>query len=153
MVYFSASWRDVSASTFTANVVGALTFALSDTVLAVNKFHFGDKLPYAKLVVMATYYGAQILIGSVAVEGAVREAEALAEQAAAAEGGAIRGPDTGGFCCTTRRRGTALVAAGPEKKTKKADGDAVAPAAPAKDAGKQGQQRQEKKSANLRNRK
>ncbi|WP_062270178.1 lysoplasmalogenase [Endozoicomonas arenosclerae] len=47
--------------------LGALTFALSDTLLAINKFVVA--LPAAGLLVMLTYYCAQILI----IEGALKE--------------------------------------------------------------------------------
>ncbi|MGI9282380.1 MAG: lysoplasmalogenase [Endozoicomonas sp.] len=47
--------------------LGALTFALSDTLLAFNKFVVA--LPAAGLLIMLTYYCAQILI----IEGALKE--------------------------------------------------------------------------------
>ena len=48
-------------------LIGALLFVVSDTVLAVNKFIYAKQMPYAKWIIMATYYGAQQLIAEAAL--------------------------------------------------------------------------------------
>lgn len=58
-------------------VAGALLFAASDTVLAINKFV--KPIPQAKGVVMATYFGAQALIAA-SVRGAGGRAKAKKSQ-------------------------------------------------------------------------
>lgn len=40
--------------------IGAASFVLSDSILAINKFH--TKIPYAKFLIMITYFFAQICI-------------------------------------------------------------------------------------------
>jgi uncharacterized membrane protein YhhN len=44
----------------TLRLIGALLFPISDFVLAFNKFIF--PLPFAKLIVMITYYASQFFI-------------------------------------------------------------------------------------------
>ena len=42
--------------------VGALIFAISDSIIALNKFYLSNPLPHG--YVMMTYYGAQLLMTS-----------------------------------------------------------------------------------------
>ncbi len=41
-------------------IIGALSFITSDSILAINKFIMN--VPYSHILIMATYYGAQLLI-------------------------------------------------------------------------------------------
>lgn len=88
MTYFATVRSGVPATNYWLTLGGALSFVVSDSVLAVNKFAFDNTLPYAKVVVMATYYGAQALTG-LAVKSLVDAdvAAAAAEKADAAAGG------------------------------------------------------------------
>ena len=47
-------WRKIYAS------IGATLFVVSDTILAVNKFCY--PVPYESIIIMTTYYGAQMFI-------------------------------------------------------------------------------------------
>jgi uncharacterized membrane protein YhhN len=79
-----ASWRYAAA--------GALVFVVSDSILAVDKFR--SPFPAAKLAVMATYYGAQLLIAASALtpaQGASAEPAARAAPAPAAAASGNKG--------------------------------------------------------------
>uniref|UniRef100_A0A8B9QPM4 lysoplasmalogenase n=1 Tax=Anas platyrhynchos TaxID=8839 RepID=A0A8B9QPM4_ANAPL len=54
------TWTKLSAC------IGAMLFMVSDLTIAVNKFCF--PVPYSRVIIMATYYAAQMLIALSAVE-------------------------------------------------------------------------------------
>lgn len=53
-------WLETPGPGTAAAAVGALLFVLSDTLLALDRFR--TRLPLARGLVLATYYGAQVLI-------------------------------------------------------------------------------------------
>ena len=76
----TAAAAKTSSRGLTLAAVGAVSFLASDTIIAVNKFQFSGSLPFAKEVIMLTYFAAQFLI---AQGTAIADAE-VAEAAAAA---------------------------------------------------------------------
>lgn len=54
------TWTKLSAC------IGSVLFMVSDLTIAVNKFCF--PVPYSRVIIMATYYAAQMLIALSAVE-------------------------------------------------------------------------------------
>jgi uncharacterized membrane protein YhhN len=57
---FAAAPGPAAAAAATAGAIGAVTFMISDSVLAVNRF--ARPFAGAHAVVMVTYYAAQMLI-------------------------------------------------------------------------------------------
>ncbi|XP_076807314.1 lysoplasmalogenase TMEM86A-like [Clavelina lepadiformis] len=49
--------------------IGAFFFLVSDTLLAANKFVYNGKMPYENLLIMSTYYVAQLGITLTVVDG------------------------------------------------------------------------------------
>jgi uncharacterized membrane protein YhhN len=62
----------VSMSSFYLVLAGALTFVVSDTCIALDKFYFPSGFPYAQALIMFTYCTAQYLI----VKGCVQNINA-----------------------------------------------------------------------------
>ena len=67
MGYTAWNRRRAAGGSGRAALLGALLFVVSDTVLAVNKFMYAKQLPYAKPIIMATYYAAQLYIAQSAL--------------------------------------------------------------------------------------
>ncbi|MCB9188696.1 MAG: lysoplasmalogenase [Flavobacteriales bacterium] len=55
-------FKKVVLSSFQYSFIGALTFVVSDTCIALDKFHFPGGFPYAQAVIMITYCTAQYLL-------------------------------------------------------------------------------------------
>jgi uncharacterized membrane protein YhhN len=85
MVYVSYSWADVPRGVYWATLIGAIIFVASDSVLAIDKFKFLGTMPYAKIIVMVTYYTAQNFIGAVAPFAAASAIEQEIEEQAAVD--------------------------------------------------------------------
>jgi uncharacterized membrane protein YhhN len=68
---FSAVWRANKPSEnsfpFRLFAIGAALFAFSDTIIAVNKFIFDNKFPFAAPIIMTTYYLGQFWISRAAI--------------------------------------------------------------------------------------
>eukprot|EP01138_Halocafeteria_seosinensis_P015245 gb/GECG01015560.1/.p1 GENE.gb/GECG01015560.1/~~gb/GECG01015560.1/.p1 ORF type:complete len:223 (+),score=9.14 gb/GECG01015560.1/:1-669(+) len=62
--------RTASSATYFFSLAGATVFTISDTILSFDKFAMPGKIPNAHLIVMVTYYIAQILI-TLSVSGPV----------------------------------------------------------------------------------
>lgn len=60
-------YKKVDPSSFYYILIGALTFVVSDTFIALDKFYFPGGFPYAQAVIMVTYCTAQYLL----VKGAI----------------------------------------------------------------------------------
>jgi uncharacterized membrane protein YhhN len=55
-------YQKVDYTSFIYVLVGALTFVVSDTCIALDKFYFPGGFPYAQAVIMVTYCSAQYLM-------------------------------------------------------------------------------------------
>jgi uncharacterized membrane protein YhhN len=82
MVYTSAAARVAPGvqglgTAKTLGFLGAVTFALSDSILAWDKFAAPLPLKLGKVAVMVTYYAAQLLVGAAVAVAVRRVAEAV----------------------------------------------------------------------------
>lgn len=62
-------YQKVNPASFTFVLTGALTFVVSDTCIALDKFYFPGGFPYAQAVIMTTYCTAQYLL----VKGSIQQ--------------------------------------------------------------------------------
>lgn len=61
-------YKKVNYTSFLYVLIGALTFVVSDTCIALDKFYFSEGFPYAQAIIMITYCTAQYLL----VKGSVQ---------------------------------------------------------------------------------
>lgn len=69
-------YKKVNSSSFLFILIGALTFVVSDTCIALDKFYYPGGFPYAQAVIMTTYCTAQYLL----VKGSLQHLNSQAVQ-------------------------------------------------------------------------